>query len=904
MGIMKTDLEQFPAKNPNPVLSVANNCTVLYSNKAGEPLLHEWGVVVGEKLPSYLRDLVKSVITLNRPEKMELKIEKKVYLVAFHPSSEEKCVNIYGFDITDQKELEERLRIKEKQNDILYRIGKVALEFESLQIFLDESVKLIANILEVEYCKILELMPDGNFLLRAGSGWKHGLVGKAIIGGEKESQAGYTLFSGMPVVVEDFAGESRFKKPEILRMHEVNSGVSVTIGSIGKIFGVLGVHSRKKRKFTSDDTYFLSSVAFLIAQVIERKKAEEALKEAHDSLEETVTERTSELEKSYISLKESESRLAEAQRMAHIGSWDWNLITGEVCWSDELYHIFGRSPQESGATYDEFLSYVHPDDRDRVDNALKKGLNGESVAGNYRIILGDGEERIVRTEAEVVFDEKNNPVQVKGTVQDITEIKKVEEQLKILANIVESSNDAIGTISLDGNITGWNQEAENVYGYSVGEVLGKPVSIVTPPHLDKETIKLIEEIMHGKKVQHYETLRLRKDGTTIYVSITLSPVFDSYGKLIAISFISRDITERKKIEEKLRESEEKYRNIVETANEGISIVDAEERITFVNKKIEDMFGYSSEELIGGSMWDLLSDESKTIIKQMLEKGWKNVNESFEIKFIHKDGYPVWTYTNSKSLFDKDGKFFGTMNLHTDITKRKEAEEALRNFEIARKKEIHHRIKNNLQVICSLLNLQAEKFRSRESAEDTEVLNAFIESQNRVMSIALIHEELHEGRGTDTLNFSPYLEKLVENLFQTYILENVNTSLDIKLEENIFFDMDTAIPLGIIVNELVSNSLKYAFSGRDYGEIQIKLYREDSAEHENKEQRVIKESYGGTNVILIVSDNGIGIPEDFNLEDSSSLGLQLVKILVDQLEGQIELNRDSGTEFTIRFTVQI
>ena len=180
---------------------------------------------------------------------MELKIEKKVYLVAFHPSSEEKCVNIYGFDITDQKELEERLRIKEKQNDILYRIGKVALEFESLQNFLDESVKLIANILEVEYCKILELMPDGNFLLRAGSGWKHGLVGKAIIGGEKESQAGYTLFSGMPVVVEDFAGESRFKKPEILRMHEVNSGVSVTIGSIGKIFGVLGVHSRKKRVY-------------------------------------------------------------------------------------------------------------------------------------------------------------------------------------------------------------------------------------------------------------------------------------------------------------------------------------------------------------------------------------------------------------------------------------------------------------------------------------------------------------------------------------------------------------------------------------------------------------------------------------------------------------------------------
>jgi PAS domain S-box-containing protein len=388
------------------------------------------------------------------------------------------------------------------------------------------------------------------------------------------------------------------------------------------------------------------------------------------------------------------------------------------------------------------------------------------------------------------------------------------------------------------------------------------------------------------------------------VSLTFSPVFDSYGKLIAISFISRDITERKKIEEKLRESEEKYRNIVETANEGISIIDAEERITFVNKKIEDMFGYSSEEFIGRSMWDFLSDESKAIIKQILKKGWKNVNESFEIKFIHKDGYPVWTHTNSKSLLDKDGKFCGTLNLHTDITRRKEAEEALRNFEIARKKEIHHRIKNNLQVISSLLDLQAEKFRNRGPAEDLEVLNAFKESQDRVMSIALIHKELHEGRGTDTLNFSAYLERLVENLFQTYRLGNASTSLNVELEENVFFDMDIAVPLGIIINELVSNSLKYAFLGRDNGKIEIKLYRGDSAEHANKEQGSTKESYNDADFVLIVSDNGIGIPEEFNLEDSSSLGLQLVETLVDQLEGEIELKRGSGTEFVIRFTVSI
>jgi PAS domain S-box-containing protein len=1056
-GIMTTDLKQFTETNPNPVLCVANDCTVLYSNKAGEPLLHQWDVTVGEKLPSYIGDIVKNVISLNRPEKIEIKVGKKVYWVAFHPSSEGKCVNIYGLDISDWREFEEKHPGSEAQEEANLELADI-LDIPAIQSLMDDLYELthitialvdlkgnipaIAGRQEIcsrfhrvhpetcKYCvesdtKLSLGVAPGEFKLYKCKNNMWDVATPLIVGGQHIGNifSGHFFFEDEPLEYELFQSQAKkygFNEEEYIAALEkvprlsreaVNKNMSFfmklanmisqlshsnfkisrslvecdilvdkleknredfdraqAVGNIGswrldvrkneltwsdenhRIFGIQKgtpltyetflstVHPddreyvdrkwkaglkgepydiehrivvdgmikwvREKAYIEFDNDGAMIGGFGITQDITERKKSEEALKKAHDSLEAKVKERTSELEKAYESLMEEERRLSEAQKIAHIGNWNWNLVTGEVCWSDELYRIFGRSPQESGATYGEFLNYVHPDDRDRVNNAIEKGLNGEPIAGDYRIVLANGEERIVHTEIEVVFYEGNNPIQVKGTIQDITEIKRVEEQIKILANIVESSNDAIGTISLDGNITSWNQEAENVYGYSVKEVLGKPVSILAPPHLEKETIKLIEEIKHGKKVQHYETLRLRKDGITIYVSITLSPVFDSYGKLIAISFISRNITERKKIEEKLRESEEKYRNIVETANEGISIIDAEERITFVNKKIEDMFGYSSEEFIGRPMWDFLSDESKAIIKQMLEKGWKNVNESFEIKFIHKDGYPVWTHTNSKSLFDKDGKFFGTLNLHTDITKRKEAEETLRNFEIARKKEIHHRIKNNLQVIYSLLDLQSEKFRSRGCAEDVEVLNAFRESKDRVMSIAFIHEELHEGRGTDTLDFSAYLERLIENLFQTYKLGNVNTSLNVELEENVFFDMDIAVPLGIIINELVSNSLKYAFLGRDNGKIEIKLYREDSAEHANKEQESIKESYNGTDFILVVSDNGIGIPEEFSLEDSSSLGLQLVEILVDQLGGEVELKRGSGTEFVIRFTVPI
>ncbi len=385
--------------------------------------------------------------------------------------------------------------------------------------------------------------------------------------------------------------------------------------------------------------------------ITERKRTEEALKKAHQNLEEKVKERTAELEEAYNSLKEAKESLAEAQKMAHIGNWYWDLVTDEVYWSDELYHIFGRDPEKLAPSYKEYLNYIHPDDRAYFDSIVRKPNNDKPHSLDHRIILDNGEEHIVNIQAEVVFDERDIPIRVKGIVQDITE-------------------------------------------------------------------------------------------------------------------------------------------------------------------------------------------------------------------------------------------------------RKKAEEALRNLEIIRKKEIHHRIKNNLQVISSLLDLQAEKFQNRQCVEDFEIIEAFRESQDRVISIALIHEELHEEEGTnDTLNFSLYLQRLVESLFQTYRFGNTGISLNLNLEENVFFDMDTAVPLGMIVNELVSNSLKYAFPDMDKGEIQIKLFgnrlNNDKVEFSKKINKYT----------LIVSDNGVGIPENINFENTETLGLQLVNILVDQLDGEIELKRDKGTEFIIRFSVE-
>ena len=642
-------MEQFPSKNPNPVLRLDKEGTVLYSNSAGESLLQKWNVGVGEKLPSYIGDFVQRVIYLNSPEKMEVKVGKRVYMVTFHPLPEEH-VNVYGFDISGQKELEEKLRIKERQSYVLYNVGRLALASESLQIFMDESVKLVASTLKLEYCKILELLPDGNFLLRAGVGWKPGLVGKAVIEGKMESQAGYTLFSKIPVIVENLREEKRFSAPQILKEHDVVSGMSVVIGNGEKPFGVLGAHSTKKRKFTGEDTYFLNSVAFLIAEVVKRRSAEEELRQHRAQLEELVKERTSELTK-------ANERLSR--------------------------EIAGRK---------------------QVEKALQNNVN-------------------------------------------------------FLETVLDSIPAPIFYRNMDYIYQGCNEMFSR-------HVLGLPKEKVIGHSVDEFKKEFSEETIYASK--HY-------DGILV--------------------------------------------------SEGVSLP----------HEIQIMCAEDGE------------------VRNFL---------------VHKATYS-----------DIGGNVIGVVGVLLDITKRKKAEEALLKTENLRKKEIHHRIKNNLQVISSLLSLQAEHF------SDEKVKEAFQDSQNRVISMSLIHEELYKTGDSESLDFAAYLQKLATELLHSYKIGTEDILLKLDLE-NASLKMDTAIPLGIIVSELVSNSLKHAFPRGRNGEIRVKLHRTENDET--------------TQFMLIVSDDGVGMPENIDFRNTPSLGLQLVIALVEQINGSIELEKGVGTGFRIKF----
>lgn len=228
--------------------------------------------------------------------------------------------------------------------------------------------------------------------------------------------------------------------------------------------------------------------------------------------------------------------------------------------------------------------------------------------------------------------------------------------------------------------------------------------------------------------------------------------------------------------------------------------------------------------------------------------------------------------------DEEGNPVSILELNSDITHQKMVENDIK-ASLEQKKlllqEIHHRVKNNLQIISSLLNLQ------ESYVEDDEALNVLQESQNRVLSMAMIHEMLYDSKDLSTVNFSSYIQNLVYDLFNSYGINTSNLKLHLKVDE-IHLNIETAVPCGLIISELVSNCLKYAFPEK-YGNLNIDFHPRDLDEFE-----------------LIIEDDGIGLPEDMNYKNTDSLGLKLVNSLVKQLDGSIELDKSHGTKFKIRF----
>ena len=363
------------------------------------------------------------------------------------------------------------------------------------------------------------------------------------------------------------------------------------------------------------------------------------------------------------------------------------------------------------------------------------------------------------------------------------------------------------------------------------------------------------------------------------------------GRVVGFPMIMPDICMFRESEETLKMALEVQKVLWTVINNSPAVVflwrnEDNWPVDFVTENVIQ-FGYTAEDLASGEILyrDLIHREDIDRVRAELEHQIKIGSETFrsEYRIYTKHGALRWVEERTFIQRNKTGRVTYFQGLVIDITERKAAEEAFEKAEQVKKKEINHRIKNNLQIVSSLLDLQAEKFNDRR------VIEAFRESESRILSMSLIHQELYESGKLDSLDFSSYLRKLITDLIRSYRTEDCSIQVNLNVI-SFFLEVDTAVSLGIIINELFTNSFKYAFPAGTNGEINISLCKSPPDNSEKREH-----------FTLIFEDNGNGFPEDIDFRNSTSLGLQLVNALVDQIEGSIELERGKGTKFIIKFT---
>ena len=345
--------------------------------------------------------------------------------------------------------------------------------------------------------------------------------------------------------------------------------------------------------------------------------------------------------------------------------------------------------------------------------------------------------------------------------------------------------------------------------------------------------------------------------------------------------LEREIAERAQAEEAMRGSEERFRQIAENIREVFWITEVRDgRLVYISPAYEEVWGRSCKDLADVlSNWlEAIHPEDRAIVSAAGSAVKSGGQYDIEYRIVRPDGEIRWVRDRAFPITNTAGELFRVAGVIDDVTESKSALEQLKSSLHEKEvllKEIHHRVKNNMQVITSLLNLQSRTITDEHS------LSVFQDSQNRVKSMALIHETLYQSKDLSRINFPEYLQKLVAHVSRSYRIRPEAVKIRVQVDD-VSLPIDTAVPCGLIINELASNSLKYAFPGESQGEVNISFER------------------GESEYILRVSDNGIGLPKEFDPDKSKSLGMKLVRMLTGQLSGQFNCTNGVGSTFEIKF----
>jgi PAS domain S-box-containing protein len=460
---------------------------------------------------------------------------------------------------------------------------------------------------------------------------------------------------------------------------------------------------------------------------------------------------------------------------------------------------------------------------------------------------------------------------------DVTERKQAEAALRLTQESIDCAAEMVAWFTPDGTIHYVNDATCRTLGYSRDELLQMTALDFSPGFTWEQYREHWREVRERKSFT-LETTHRRKDGSEYPAEVLVNYLL--YGGQEYIFAYGRDITERKLAEESLQESEERYRTLFETMTEGFSLDEiilddagnpVDLRYLSVNPAFELHTGLKAEDIVGRTTCDLFPEAEPVWFERYGKVALTGEPVHFEEQFG-----PLNKWFEVSAFQTEPGRF---AVVFYDITERKQAEEQIK-ASLAEKevmlKEIHHRVKNNLQVISSLVSLQAD------GTKDEVVRQVLQDVIYRVRSMALVHEKLYQSANLAHIDFAEYTRSLLSYLWRAHgaVAISVRQTFDL---ESVSLPVDTAVTCGLIMNELAVNALEHAFQDRADGEVTVSLH-----------------SGANGQISLCVADNGVGLPKDFDWRQSGSLGLRLVQMLSRQLDATVEVKSEDGTKFELVF----
>ncbi len=866
----------------------------------------------------------------------------EIYLV------NKECMMITPSGIIDDAVLKQKIEMKHLKSSIfqeLLYLPEYKPEIVLTENYLDvEVLRIYTHIPEVEWCLVTEINKEEAFAPIFWLTYQLLLI-LAILLAFGIIVSIFLSKAFTAPIIKLYTGTREIIKGNL--DYRVGTKASDEIGQLSRAFDEmtenLKVYRKELDSYSKDlEQKVEDRTAEVKKQFLISEKQRIATLNIAQDFEDTNIKLIKEIDKRRIakeSLLKSEKKFRDLFKNANDVIWTSD-IKGKYLTVNRLFEeLLGYSQKELINKQSIYL--ITPEDRKASIEYYKKVISGKSIEYEAKILTKKGEQKIFWLKLRPI-KENRKVVGIHGIGRDITERKRAEEKyINQLKNMIELGISMRMELKLENllynigsmivNSLGWEQVIISLRDYKSGT--SRPVAMVgfdekvkkdilsKPPVPIKGTSKFQREefkISHSYYIDHRNWEKLKKYPAHLVVTHQKSQKQEGWderdvllipirGKNNILGFISPDnplsgkrptveiiqaleifadqsavAIENATLYKDLKSSESRFHDIVNNSGDWIWETDEKGCYIYSSSMVKDVLGYSSEGIIGKYFYDFFAENQKDELKKIINDYYKKKKpfKNFINKKIHKNDSEVILETSGVPIIGNNGELVGYRGADHNITLRQKAAEkikaSLREKEVMLM-EIHHRVKNNLQIISSMLKLQAGYVEHKPS------LGLFKDSQNRVKSMSLVHEKLYQSKDLSSINFSNYVESLISFLLSSYGSDPDKIKLKINIQEDLI-NISTAIPIGLIINELVSNSLKYAFPNGKKGTIEVILISQKDKKK-----------------CLIICDDGIGFQGKIDFNNTDTMGLFLVNTLVDQIHGTIKLEKKKGTSFKIVFS---